>query len=407
MKSPNRLENPSPATPPAGPENPRWPALFGYGFRPFFLLCAVHAALAIPVWLGLLFGFGFPAPTLAPHSWHAHEMLFGFILAAVAGFLLTAVPSWTGQRGYAGAPLVILVLLWISGRLVVTLPMSLSPPLVAAIDLAFIPALALILLPALIRSGNRRNFVFIGLLVVLFYSNLDFHLNGALLIEPLLLAVNVMLLMVALVGGRILPAFTSSGLKARGMDVRIPRSPLIDNAALIATLAVLIIDLTLPGSSIAAIAAGCAALLLALRMSRWQGYRSLREPLIWVLHLAYLWLPVGLTLKAALLFGAPIPDTSWLHALTAGAFSTMILAVMSRASLGHTGRELVAPGFAVAAYWLIGVAALLRVFGPILLPANAAMWMGVSGALWSLAFFFFLVEYAPILCLRRIDGRPG
>ena len=389
------------------PERSRWPAVFGYGFRPFFLLAAIHAALAIPVWLGFLLGFGLSAPTLAPHSWHAHEMLFGFILAAVAGFLLTAVPSWTGQRGYAGTPLLVLALLWIGGRLVVTLPMGLSPLVVAVVDLAFIPALALTLLPALLRSGNRRNFVFIGLLAVLFASNLHFHLAGALSIEPLLLAVNVMLLMVALVGGRILPAFTSSGLKASGMDVRIPRSPLLDNAALVATLAVVVIDIVLPRSDFAAVAAACAALLLALRMSRWQGYRSLREPLIWVLHLAYLWLPVGMALKAAWLFGAPVPDTSWLHALTAGAFSTMILAVMSRATLGHTGRELVASTIVVAAYWLIGAAALLRVFGPILWPDAGWIWMAASGALWSLAFLLFLVVYAPILCRPRIDGRAG
>lgn len=405
MKSPNRLESPSPDM--AGCQGSRWPAVLGYGFRPFFLLAAIQAALAIPLWLSFLLGFGLPTPTLAPLSWHAHEMLFGFVLAAMAGFLLTAVPSWTGQRGYAGAPLLVLALVWIIGRLVMTLPMGLAPLVVTAADLAFIPALALTLLPALLRSGNRRNFIFIGLLALLFASNLHFHLAGARQIGPLMLAVNVILLMVALIGGRILPAFTSSGLKARGMEVRIPRSPLLDNAALIATLAVVMIDIVLPRSGFAALAAASAALLLALRLSRWQGYRGLREPLIWVLHLAYLWLPIGLALKAAWLFGAPIPGTSWLHALTAGAFSTMILAVMSRASLGHTGRELVAPATVVAAYWLISVAALMRVFGPMLWPAAYSTWMGASGALWSLAFFLFLVIYAPILCRPRIDGRAG
>jgi uncharacterized protein involved in response to NO len=396
-----------PAMPAAHPDRRRWPAVLGYGFRPFFLLAGIHAVLAIPLWLSFLSGAGFAMPALAPLAWHAHEMLFGFVAAAVAGFLLTAVPSWTGQRGYAGMPLLALALLWISGRVVLTAPTGLTPFAVAVVDLAFLPALALTILPALRRSGNRRNLVFIGLLATLFASNLHFHLAGAGKVEPLMLAVNVVLLMVALVGGRILPAFTSSGLKRRGLDVRIRRYPLIDNAALAATLAVVLIDLVLPRSIFAAAAAACAALLLALRMSRWQGHRGLKDPLIWVLHLAYLWLPVGLALKAAWLFGAAIPDTSWLHALTAGAFSTMILAVMSRASLGHTGRELSAPGPVVGAYYLIGLAAAVRVFGPMLPVGAGWSWMVASGTLWSLAFLLFCVVYAPILCSPRVDGRPG
>jgi uncharacterized protein involved in response to NO len=147
--------------------------------------------------------------------------------------------------------------------------------------------------------------------------------------------------------------------------------------------------------------------LLALRMARWQGHRTLHDPIIWVLHVAYAWLPVGLALKAAWLFGAPIPDTSWLHALTAGAFSTMILAIMSRATLGHTGRELVAPALIVIAYYMIGVAALMRVFGPMLFAEAWRFWMMASGSLWSLAFILFVVVYAPILCSPRADGRAG
>jgi uncharacterized protein involved in response to NO len=155
------------------------------------------------------------------------------------------------------------------------------------------------------------------------------------------------------------------------------------------------------------VAALLTAALLALRMARWQGHRTLRQPIIWVLHIAYAWLPIGLALKAVWLFGAPIPETSWLHALTTGAFSTMILAVMSRVALGHTGRELVAPGLIVAAYYLITIAALLRVFGPILYAQSWRLWMITSGLIWSLAFILFVVVYAPILCSRRADGRAG
>jgi uncharacterized protein involved in response to NO len=384
-----------------------WPAVLGYGFRPFFLLAGTHAVLAIPVWLFLLQGFGSFTSPLPPLAWHAHEMLFGFISAAVAGFLLTAVPSWTARRGYAGAPLLGLTLLWIAGRLVTTLPLGLTALMVALIDLAFIPILVLTILPALIRSGNQRNFVFIVMLAALFSANLHFHLAGATKIDPLLLGINVILLMVAMVGGRTLPAFTSSGLKQRGIDIRIRRYPPLDIATLMAILAVMIVDVLFPGTILAAVAATVAAALLILRLARWQGHRTLRDPIIWVLHVAYAWLPVGLALKAAWLFGAPIPDTSWLHALTAGAFSTMILAVMSRAALGHTGRELVAPGLIVIAYYLIGVAALMRVFGPMLFAEAWRFWMIASGSLWSLAFFLFVFVYAPILCSPRVDGRAG
>jgi len=384
-----------------------WPAVLGYGFRPFFLLAGIHAATAIPIWLMSLQGFGplsAPVPALA---WHAHELLFGFIVAAVAGFLLTAVPSWTASRGYAGAPLLGLAFLWIAGRLVTTFPSSLTAGMVALIDLAFIPILALTILPALIRSGNRRNFVFIGMLAGLFASNLHFHLAGAATSEPLHLGINIILLMVAIIGGRTLPAFTSSGLKQRGIDISIRRHPWLDIAALAATLAVVIIDVVSSATIVAAVAATVAAALLALRMARWQGHRTLHEPIIWVLHVAYAWLPIGLALKAAWLFGAPIPSASWLHALTAGAFSTMILAVMSRAALGHTGRELVAPGLIVMAYYLVGVAALMRVFGPMLFADAWRFWMMASGSLWSLAFILFVVVYAPILCRPRADGRAG
>jgi len=384
-----------------------WPAILGYGFRPFFLLAGIYAATAIPLWLVSLLGHGSHRSPLPPLAWHAHEMLFGFIAAAIAGFLLTAVPSWTGQRGYASAPLLGLTILWMAGRLVTSLPLGLPALTIALIDLAFIPVLALTILPALIRSNNLRNSVFITMLAALFAANLHFHLAGATRVDPLLLGTNVILLMVAMVGGRILPAFTSSGLKQQGLDVRIRRYPPLDIAALTATLAVIVIDVFFQGTTLAAVAATLAAALLALRLARWQGHRSFHDPIIWVLHIAYAWLPVGLALKAAWLFGAPIPDTSWLHALTTGAFSTMILGVMSRVALGHTGRELVAPRLIVIAYYLITTAALLRVCGPILYPQAWQFWMIASGLSWSSAFVLFVFVYAPILCRHRADGRAG
>ena len=385
----------------------RLPTVFAYGFRPFFLLAGLHATVAIPLWVAMLHGVDLQRLPLPAHTWHAHEMLFGFVAAAVAGFLLTAVPSWTSRRGYAGLPLLGLVAVWLGGRVAMSLPLGLPSWLGAAVDLAFLPSLALMVLPALLRSGNRRNLVFIGLLAMLFASNLHFHLRGGASTEPLTLGLNVMLLMLAVIGGRILPAFTSAGLKARGLDVRIRRFQPLDRAALFAVAAVLTFDLFAAGSFVAGMVAAVAATLLALQLAQWRGLHTSRVPLLWVLHLGYAWLPVCLALKAAWLLGAPIGGANWLHALTVGGFATMILGVMSRASLGHTGRPLVAPPGAVAAYILITGAAIARVFVPLLGPAAAALAPTLAGVLWTLAFGLFVLTYAPILMRPRADGGPG
>jgi uncharacterized protein involved in response to NO len=388
-------------------KRPVYPAILAYGFRPFFLLAGMHAALAIPVWISSLHGHYLPGPPLSAHSWHAHEMIFGFVAAAMAGFILTAVPSWTGRRGFAGAPLIGLTLLWLAGRVVMTFPLGISALAIAAIDLIFLPALAFTILPSLLRSGNRRNFAFIGVLTALFAANLHFHFNGAVAIDSLRFAINVVLILLVIVGGRLLPPFTSSGLKQRGTEIRIRRYPLLDRTVLIVVITVLIVDLIAPGATVAAVTPAIAALLLSLQLARWQGQRTLRDPMLWILHVGYAWLPVALALKAAWLFGVPISGTSWLHAITTGAFSTMILAVMSRAALGHTGRALVAPRRMVVAYILLTGAALTRVFGPILYADAWSLWMAVAALLWSLSFTLYVIVYAPILCSPRADGRAG
>jgi uncharacterized protein involved in response to NO len=385
----------------------RWPAVFAYGFRPFFLLAGIYAAAAVPWWIAMLYLRAPPPAGLAPLAWHAHEMLYGFAAAAVAGFLLTAVPGWTGRRGYAGAPLATLALLWLAGRLAMTLIEQPGELLAAAIDLAFFPALALLLLPALLREGKRRNLVFVFVLTLMFVSNLQFHLDGAASAAPLRLGLNTMLFLLTLLGGRILPAFTSAGLKARGRQIRIGHHPLLDRAVLFAVGAVLAVDLLSPNGTLAGAAAALGALLLALQLGRWRGYRCLGDPLLWVLHVAYAWLPVCLALKAAALFGLPLPGNAWVHALTAGAMATMIIGVMSRAGLGHTGRALTAPRPMTAAYLILTGAALARVFGPLLDPATTAWWHAVSAVLWSVAFLIFTAVYAPMLLRPRADGKPG
>ena len=263
------------------------------------------------------------------------------------------------------------------------------------------------ILPALLRSGNRRNLVFIGMLAILFSSNLHFHLAGAVENAPLLLGTNAVLFLVTLLGGRVVPAFTSAGLKQLGLDARIRRYQPLDKAALFAVGAVLVVDLILPATLVAAAFAALAAVLLATQLGHWQGHRTLSMPIVWVLHLAYAWLPICLALKAATLMGLSISGTSWLHAATAGAMATMIIGIMSRAALGHTGRPLVTPAAVVIAYLLLTAAALVRVFGPMLMPAAGIPWLPLAALLWCLAFLLYLVVYAPILCKPRIDGRPG
>jgi len=304
-----------------------YPPIFAYGFRPFFLLAGLFAATSILVWIAYLQGYELLASRSPMHIWHAHEMIYGFVMAAVSGFLLTAIPSWTEQRGFAGAPLLALSLLWLAGRFVFAISSGLPLLLVAMVDLAFVPALALTILPALIRSGNRRNLVFIVLLLLLFMANLHFHIYGAVEVSPLQLAINVMLIMVTVVGTRTIPVFTSSGLRQQGIDIKIPGKPGLDKSALAAVCLILLIDIFYPNSILAATVAAVAAVLLLLQLARWQGHRTFMEPVIWILHIGYAWVPIALMLKAIWLSGAPIPPTSWLHALTTGAFSTMILGV--------------------------------------------------------------------------------
>jgi uncharacterized protein involved in response to NO len=204
-----------------------------------------------------------------------------------------------------------------------------------------------------------------------------------------------------------IPAFTSAGLKQRGLEIRIGRNQWLDRAVILAVVGVLVVDLVDANGWLAATLAASAALLLTLQLSRWHGQHTRSMPLLWVLQLAYAWLPVCLALKAATLAGLPIPASAWLHALTVGAMATMILGVMSRAALGHTGRELVAPRSIAVAYLLLTAAALTRVFGPILYPPAVLDWYGLSALLWCLCFTLFVIVYAPILCRPRVDGRPG
>jgi uncharacterized protein involved in response to NO len=385
-------------------------ALFAYGFRPFFLLAGVQAVVAMAVWLTALHGVAWPTTWLGPIEWHAHEMIFGFVTAALAGFLLTAVASWTGQRGFAGAPLVVLVAIWLAGRIAMAPGLGVPPSLASAIDLAFLPAVAIAVAPSLIRAGNVRNFPLLAFVALLFIANLLFHLPNLGVrsdINSSTLAVDTVLLMVTLVGGRIVPAFTANAMRSRDPEARVAPFGWVDRAAIVAVLAVLLVDLLVPGGRLAGAVALAACVLHAWRLLRWRGWQARDMPITWILHVAYTWIPIGLGLKGLWLTWQIPATTGWLHALTSGAFATMIMAVMTRAALGHTGRPLVVATPIVIAYVLLTLAAATRVLAPALAPSMPMTTWTAAGALWIVAFALYLAVYAPILSRPRADGRPG
>ena len=386
-------------------------ALFAYGFRPFFLAVGLSAVALVPWWAGS-FAFGVPLGTgWPPTLWHAHEMLFGFIIAAAAGFLLTAVPSWTGQRGFAGWPLVGLTALWLLGRLGVGSARFWPLAAVAAADLAFLPALAVLVAQPLLRSRNR-NTPLLGVLFLLWACDAVFYwslaaFDSARAAGALRVGIDLMLILVTVIGGRIVPAFTSSGLKARGDSTALGSWPAITPITIGLMIAVALVDLVRPDGALSGAVALAAGVAQAVRMLQWQTLRTLRTPIVWVLHLAYAWLPVGLLLKAAALLAGTGIAAFWIHALTIGALSTMILAVMTRAALGHTGRPLVAAPSIAVAYGLLTAAAVVRVFGLAWWPERYPGIIVLSALLWTGAFATFLVVYGPILWSPRVDGRPG
>jgi len=386
-------------------------SLFAYGFRPHFLFAGLAALLLIPVWV-LDFVFGIALTTgWPPTLWHAHEMLYGFIVSAVAGFLLTAVPSWTGQKGFAGRPLMLLSALWVAARLMIATSSYWPRVLTAAVDLSFLPVLAALVARPLLRSQNRNSPLLI-VLTLLWLTNLVFHValirhDSPLALHAMLIGIDVMLVLVTIIGGRIVPAFTATALRPLGVQRSVGSRPALTIAAVASMVAVTLTDLLAPDSQLSGGVAAMAAVLQGLRLTQWGGLKTLRQPIVWILHVAYVWLPVGLALKAVALLNGAAFAAFWLHALTIGALTTMILAVMTRAALGHTGRPLVVHPMTIASYLLLVGAALIRVFGLAVLKIAYPMVIAWAAFLWTAAFLLFVVVYGPILCKARVDGKPG
>jgi len=394
-----RLEEPRvmPKTPPKGF------ALFAFGFRPFYLFGAAFAALAVPLWIVVLAG-GLPLqPVLPAMLWHGHEMLFGFVAAIIVGFLLTAGHNWTGLATPTGAPLAALLVLWLAGRVAM---FCTNPVIAAAIDLAFLPVVALILARLVLRAGSRRNYFVPVLLLALAGCNAAIHagVNGWLDVSPQLglhLAVALVTLLETVIAGRIVPSFTANALKTvpwrhRGVDIA---------AVTLTAAALLAWALELPAALTGVVAAG-AALLQAVRVRGWRPGATFGAPLLWILHVSHGWIVVALLWLALAGTGA-VAATPVLHLLTVGATGGLIVGMITRTALGHTGRLLKVGSIEVAAYWLMQAALMLRVLPQFGVPANYHAFLGASSLAWSFAFVLYLWKYAPILIRPRADGRPG
>lgn len=384
---------------------------FAYGFRPFFLLTGWFAVFSMGAWL-LIFSTGMPLKAALPLPMlHGHEMLFGLVSAAIAGFLLTAVPSWTGTRGFGGLPLVILTVTWLLGRVFFLLAGIVPFGLLAFTELAFLPMLAVFIAPPLIRSRNR-NTPLLGVLLLLWLADAAFLLamhnsDIGMAAKSIFATLNVVLLLITIIGGRIVPAFTSSALRKNGINATMRSWPWLERVVIVLMVLMLLVDLWSPDVRITGAVAALAALAQLLRLSGWNGWRTRKEPIVWILHAGYAWIPIGLLLKACFMLGGFPWAAFWQHALGAGAAATMILAVMSRATLGHTGRPLQVAPMMAWSYGLLIAAVFVRVLGPVLLPLSYIVSIKLAGALWLAAWLIYAVVYTPILLKPRLDGKPG
>ena len=391
-------------------EEPRQPAvqpkgfaLWQLGFRPFYLLASVQAALSIGLWAAQFAGW-LAQPYLSGPLWHAHEMLFGFALAVIVGFLFTAGRNWSNRPTPTGVPLAALALLWVAGRVLLLTPFGWAAAIAnAAFPLAAAAALAV----PFWASRNRRNYFFVGLLVLMGLADLALHLSqlGVLDLPAWLsvqIALDAVLFIMVVMGGRVIPMFTNNGVPGAGAA----RHAMLEKLALGSVIALLAADLLhLQGVTLVALAL-CGALAHGLRWALWKPWRTLRAPLVWVLHAAYAWIPLHLALRGAAELGW-VSSSIATHALAVGAIGGLVIGMMTRTARGHTARPLRADRFDVACYTLVLSAALVRVGAPLVEPAWLTQAVIGSAALWSAGFALYAVRYWPVLSRARLDGRPG
>lgn len=388
--------------------------LLSHGFRPFFLAAGAYAAAMIAAWGAHLTGLAVVPGAIAPAAWHAHEMLYGSTAAAMAGFFLTATPNWSGRPPITGGPLAILVGFWLAGRLALWLPLwlpdTMPAALVAVADLAFLPALAIAVAPAL--AGNlKRQGIFFAVFLVMIAGNAWFHFGGSGgggTIDGALIGLDGFVILMTVIGGRVVPSFTANHLRNAGRAADIRSVPALETGVIGSTALFALLDGAglASGNTALAAAAGATALIAgalhAVRLAGWRGHATLDTPIVWVLHVGYLWIPAGLLLRGAA--GLDLADTfdAGIHALTAGAVGTLTVAVMSRAALGHSGRPLVATPGTVAAYVLVIGGAALRVATALTGAIPPDIGYAVSAAAWGGGFAVFTVVYLPVLLGPRV-----
>ncbi len=378
-------------------------ALWNLAFRPFYLLASIFAALSILLWAAQLSGY-LPSAYLRGPVWHGHEMLFGFTIAVIAGFLLTAVRAWTNQPTASGVPLMALAALWLSGRILVLTPLAVTA---AVVNAAFPVAVAIAIGIPLFRARNVRNYFLVGLMLLMAALLVAVHLalQGHTAISPrfgLQLGLDVVLFIMVVIAGRVVPMFTNNGVPGANAT----RQAWIEKLALGSVILLFVADLLqLPQTFIAVIAL-ITALAHCARLYLWQPWRTLSTPLVWILHAAYAWIIVHLVLRGLSELNL-LAGSYAIHALTIGAIGGLTLGMMTRTARGHTGRPLVADGAELVIFLLIQVAAIVRVFGGITLPDLYMMTIQLSALLWSAAFGLYAVRYWRVLTRPRLDGKPG
>ncbi len=362
------------------------------------------------IWVAMLTGRLDLPTAFDPVSWHAHEFLFGYLGAVIAGFMMTAVPNWTGRMPIAGWPLAGLFAIWVMGRLAVGMSQMMAPSMVALIDLSFAISLAVAMVREIVTGRNWRNLIVVGLLGAFILPNAIFHWEAATGAFPaqgygLRLGVGSAILLIALIGGRIVPSFTRHWLERRGVT-RLPAPPMqaLDRVALLALVVALLLWVSCPLHWMSGIALLFAGVLHVLRLSRWCGTQTVREPLVWILHGAYLFVPFGAFAEGiSLLWPQVVGTAPALHVWTAGAIGMMTMAVMTRATLGHTGRPLIASAGTQANYLCLIAAVVLRALAGIV-PEWAGSLNGLSGLWWVLAYGGFCLFYGPLLLRPRSKG---
>lgn len=378
-------------------------ALWNLGFRPFYLLASLFAVFSVLLWTAQFSGY-LPSAYLQGPVWHGHEMLFGYATAIIAGFLLTAVRAWTNQLTPSGVPLMTLAALWVCGRVLVLTPF---PMTAAVVNAAFPVAVAVAIGIPLFRARNARNYFFIGLLVLMSVLILTVHLAlwERFNIPPRLglqLALDVVLFIMAVVGGRVIPMFTNNGVPGTNAT----RHALVEKFALGTVILLFAADLLQLPQIVIAVIALTGGLAHGVRLYLWKPWRTLATPLVWILHAAYAWIVVHFALRS--LFALQLLTGSYaIHALTVGAIGGLTLGMMTRTARGHTGRPLIADGFEITMFLLIQVAAVVRVFGGIASPALYRPSIQLSALLWAAAFGLYAVRYWPVLTRPRLDGKPG